>query len=81
MRSADWVRKCLLLGVDRTYHGHHETDAIDPLQTSTVRHTQFAIQAGAARPSSQCLGGARIFEASGDAQEDLRAGTILGLGV
>src|SRR5260370_41328509 len=27
MRSADRVRKCLLLGVDRTYHGHHETDA------------------------------------------------------
>src|SRR5260370_14883830 len=27
MRSADWVRKCLLFGVDRTYRGHHETDA------------------------------------------------------
>jgi hypothetical protein len=25
-----WVRKCLLLGVDRTYRGHHETDAFDP---------------------------------------------------
>ena len=27
MRSADRVRKCLLFGVDRTYRGHHETDA------------------------------------------------------
>jgi len=26
MRSADRVRKCLLLGVDRTYRGHHETN-------------------------------------------------------
>jgi hypothetical protein len=33
MRSADRVRKCLLIGVDRTYGGHHETDAIDPEQT------------------------------------------------
>jgi hypothetical protein len=30
MRSADWVRKCLLFGVDRTYDGHHQTDATDP---------------------------------------------------
>jgi hypothetical protein len=30
MRRADWVRKGLLLGVDRTYGGHHETDAFDP---------------------------------------------------
>jgi hypothetical protein len=30
MRSADRVRKCLLFGVDRTYDGHHETDANDP---------------------------------------------------
>src|SRR5882762_1754760 len=30
MRSADRVRKCLLLGVDRTYRGHHENDAFDP---------------------------------------------------
>jgi hypothetical protein len=30
MRSADRVRKCLLFGVDRTYRGHHETDAFDP---------------------------------------------------
>src|SRR3984893_18929026 len=34
MRSAERVRKCLLFGVDRTYRGHHETDASDPLQTS-----------------------------------------------
>src|SRR5580704_1000797 len=33
MRSADWFRKCLLLGVDRTYRGHHEADAIDPERT------------------------------------------------
>src|SRR5712664_2753697 len=30
MRSADRVRKCLLLGVDRTYRGHRESDASDP---------------------------------------------------
>src|SRR5271156_4459099 len=30
MRSGDRVRKCLLFGVDRTYRGHHETDANDP---------------------------------------------------
>jgi len=34
MRSADRVRKCLLFGVDRTYRGHHETDAVDPKPTS-----------------------------------------------
>jgi hypothetical protein len=34
MRSADRVRKCLLLGVDRTYDGHHQTDATDPKRTS-----------------------------------------------
>jgi hypothetical protein len=33
MRSAGWVRKCLLFGVDRTYRGHHETDAFDPKRT------------------------------------------------
>ena len=27
MRSADRLRKRLMLGVDRTYVGHHETDA------------------------------------------------------
>jgi len=36
MRSADRVRRCLLLGVDRTYRGHHETDAIDPKRTSSL---------------------------------------------
>src|SRR5580704_2021119 len=30
MRNDERVRKCLLLGVDRTYRGHHETDVIDP---------------------------------------------------
>jgi hypothetical protein len=30
MRSADRVRKCLLLGAERTQAGHHETDAFDP---------------------------------------------------
>jgi hypothetical protein len=34
MRSADRVRKCLLFGVDRTYDGHHQTDATDPKPTS-----------------------------------------------
>ena len=33
MRSADQARKCLLFGVDRTYLGHHETDALDPKRT------------------------------------------------
>src|SRR5882757_5210512 len=33
MRNADRVRKCLLFGVDRTYRGHHETDAFDPKRT------------------------------------------------
>ena len=33
MRSADRVWKCLLLGVDRTCGGHHETDAFDPVRT------------------------------------------------
>jgi hypothetical protein len=33
MRSADRVRKCLLFGVDRTYRGPHETDALDPQRT------------------------------------------------
>jgi hypothetical protein len=34
MRSVEQVRKCLLLGVDRTDRGHHETDAFDPSETS-----------------------------------------------
>jgi hypothetical protein len=48
MRSADRVRKCLLFGVDRTYRGHHETDAFEPTadmaeprpleRTSALRH-------------------------------------------
>jgi hypothetical protein len=33
MRSADRVRRCLLIEVDRTYGEHHETDAIDPKET------------------------------------------------
>jgi hypothetical protein len=36
MRSADRVRKCLLFGVDRTYRGHHETDAFDPTADMTM---------------------------------------------
>jgi hypothetical protein len=35
MRSADRVWKCRLFGVDRTYRGHHETDAFDPQRTSS----------------------------------------------
>ena len=34
MRSADRVRRCLLLGEDRTYRGHHETDAFGTTRTS-----------------------------------------------
>jgi hypothetical protein len=34
MQSAYRIRKCLLLGVDRTEGGHHETDASDPKRTS-----------------------------------------------
>ena len=33
MRSADRVQRFLLLGVDRTCLGHHETDANDPNRT------------------------------------------------
>jgi len=38
MRSAERVRKCLLFGVDRTYRGHHETDALDPKRTLVEGH-------------------------------------------
>jgi hypothetical protein len=37
MRSADLVWKRLLFEVDRTYDGHHQTDAIDPWRTSQNR--------------------------------------------
>jgi hypothetical protein len=33
MRSADKLQKCLMLGADQTYRGHHETDAFDPKRT------------------------------------------------
>jgi hypothetical protein len=33
MRSADRARQCLMFEVDRTYRGHHETDAFDPKRT------------------------------------------------
>src|SRR5450631_706548 len=33
MRSADRLRKCLQLGVDRTDRGHYETAAFDPNRT------------------------------------------------
>jgi hypothetical protein len=36
MRSADRVRKRLMLGVDRTYVGHHESDANDPEATQLM---------------------------------------------
>ena len=36
MRRADRVRKCLLSGLDRTYRGRHENDAINPIRTSTA---------------------------------------------
>jgi hypothetical protein len=37
LRSADRVRKCLLIRVDRTYRRHHETDASDPKRTCEVQ--------------------------------------------
>jgi hypothetical protein len=40
MRSAERVWKCLLSGVDRTYPGHHQTDAFDPQQTSETLSAQ-----------------------------------------
>jgi hypothetical protein len=47
MRSADRVRRCLLLGVDRTYRGHHETDAFDSKQTLRVpRCTKLRSEVG-----------------------------------
>jgi len=33
LRSADQVRNRLMLGVDRTYDGHHESYANDPKWT------------------------------------------------
>ena len=33
LRSADRVQKRPMLGVDRTYDGHHESDANDPKRT------------------------------------------------
>ena len=33
LRSADRILKRLILGVNRTYDGHHETDASDPKRT------------------------------------------------
>jgi hypothetical protein len=44
MRSAHRVRKCLLLGVDQTYRGHHETDAFDPKRTSCDVRLRAAIR-------------------------------------
>ena len=38
MRSADRLRKRLMLNVDRKYDGHHETDANNPKRTSGRRH-------------------------------------------
>src|ERR1700676_1857076 len=48
MRSADRVRRCLLLGVDRTYRGHHETDAVDPKRTFAPVATAFPTARSAA---------------------------------
>jgi hypothetical protein len=44
MRSADRVQKCLLFGVDRTYGGHHETDAIDPKRTFGISQTGIVLK-------------------------------------
>src|SRR5216683_7217781 len=54
-RSADRVRRCLLLGVDRTCRGHHETDAIDPKQTSALSMLPCFRSLGLGQvPASQC---------------------------
>ena len=47
MRSADRARQCLIFGVDRTYRGHHETDAfVLELLPAFVRASGFAIAYG-----------------------------------
>jgi hypothetical protein len=47
MRSADWVQKRLLFGVDPTYRGHRESDASDlELLPAFVRASGFAIAYG-----------------------------------
>jgi hypothetical protein len=42
--KCDWVRKCLLFGVDRTYRGHHETDASDPKRTFKHESPSVAVR-------------------------------------
>jgi hypothetical protein len=49
MRSADRVRKCLLFGLDRTYDGHHKTDAFDPKQTSHLELKFIILKTSALR--------------------------------
>jgi hypothetical protein len=49
MRSANRARKCLLFGVDRTYRGHHETDAFDPKRTWHTRLLNHLVGAGEER--------------------------------
>ena len=47
MRSAGRARQCLMFGVDRTYRGHHETDAfVLDFLPAFVRATGFAIAYG-----------------------------------
>jgi hypothetical protein len=47
MRSAGRARQCLMFGVDRTYRGHHETDAfVLELPPAFVRASGFAIAYG-----------------------------------
>jgi hypothetical protein len=42
MRSGDGARQCLMFGVDRTYRGHHETDAFDPGCVKTASMIRFS---------------------------------------
>src|SRR5258707_13017326 len=46
MRSANRVRKRLLLGVDRTCGGHHETDAFDPKRSWRNHSFDHLVSAG-----------------------------------
>jgi hypothetical protein len=49
MRSADLVWKRLMLEVNRTYDGHHQTDATDPERTWRNRLLDHLVGAGEGR--------------------------------
>jgi hypothetical protein len=52
MRRAHRVRKRPMLGVERTYGGHHEIDAFDPNRTWRTRLLDHLVGAGDYRQSS-----------------------------